>query len=90
MVSSAITLGVNLVALAVLVAVNRIVPGAALAALTAAAPRALRLIVRGRLLLATLFVRFRDVGQVWELVLQMLFYASPIIYPVSSSRTGSG
>ena len=30
----------------------------------------------------TLFVRFRDVGQVWELTTQILFYASPIIIPV--------
>lgn len=35
------------------------------------------------LILAVLFVRFRDVGQVWELVTQLLFYVTPIIYPVS-------
>jgi len=35
------------------------------------------------LILATLFVRFRDVGQVWELVALLLFYVTPIIYPVS-------
>ena len=34
------------------------------------------------LILATLFVRFRDMGQVWELGLQLIFYASPIIYPI--------
>jgi ABC-2 type transport system permease protein len=34
------------------------------------------------LILATLFVRFRDVGQLWELLGQLLFYASPIIIPV--------
>lgn len=34
------------------------------------------------LILATLFVRFRDMGQVWELATQLLFYASPIIYPI--------
>jgi len=34
------------------------------------------------LILSTLFVRFRDVGQVWELLAQLLFYASPIIIPV--------
>jgi ABC-2 type transport system permease protein len=27
-------------------------------------------------------VRFRDTGQVWELVAQLMFWASPIIYPV--------
>lgn len=35
------------------------------------------------LILAVLFVRFRDVGQVWELATQLLFYVTPIIYPVS-------
>ena len=35
------------------------------------------------LILTTLFVSLRDMGQVWELGLQILFYASPIIYPVS-------
>ena len=34
------------------------------------------------LLLAALFVRLRDLQQVWELGLQLLFYASPIIYPI--------
>ena len=35
------------------------------------------------LILSTLFVRFRDIGQIWELLLQLLFYASPIIIPVA-------
>jgi ABC-2 type transport system permease protein len=35
------------------------------------------------LLLAALFVKFRDFRHIWELGLQMLFYASPIIYPLS-------
>ena len=34
------------------------------------------------LILSTLFVRFRDIGQVWELLLQFLFYAAPIVYPI--------
>jgi ABC-2 type transport system permease protein len=34
-------------------------------------------------LLAALFVRFRDFRHIWELGLQLLFYASPIIYPLS-------
>jgi ABC-2 type transport system permease protein len=33
------------------------------------------------LVLATLFISFRDMGQVWELGAQMMFYASPVIYP---------
>jgi len=34
------------------------------------------------LLLSALYVRFRDVGQVWELVAQLLFFACAIFYPV--------
>jgi ABC-2 type transport system permease protein len=34
------------------------------------------------LILATAFVRLRDVHQLWELAMQLLFFASPIIYPV--------
>lgn len=33
--------------------------------------------------LAALFVRFRDIGPIWEVVLQILFYATPIIWPIS-------
>lgn len=35
------------------------------------------------LILSTLFVRFRDIGPIWEVFLQILFYATPIIWPFS-------
>ncbi|MGA7912797.1 MAG: ABC transporter permease [Candidatus Dormiibacterota bacterium] len=35
------------------------------------------------LLLAALYVRFRDIKPIWEVGLQLLFYASPIIYPLT-------
>jgi ABC-2 type transport system permease protein len=45
------------------------------------------------LILAVLHVRFRDVGQVWELLAQLLFFAVPIMYPLgllpSWARTAS-
>jgi ABC-2 type transport system permease protein len=34
------------------------------------------------LLVSALFVRFRDVSQIWELVSQLLFFASAIFYPI--------
>jgi ABC-2 type transport system permease protein len=34
------------------------------------------------MILSALYVRFRDVRPIWEVVLQVLFYATPIIYPV--------
>ena len=40
------------------------------------------LVVGVSLVLSALIVFLRDIGQVWELALQLLFYATPIIYPV--------
>lgn len=35
------------------------------------------------LIVATLFVRFRDIGPIWELLAQLLLFASPIMYPIT-------
>ena len=34
-------------------------------------------------LLSALFVRFRDVSYIWEVITQAAFYATPILYPLS-------
>jgi ABC-2 type transport system permease protein len=34
------------------------------------------------LLLSSLYVSFRDVRPIWEVILQALFYATPVIYPI--------
>lgn len=36
------------------------------------------------LTLASLYVYYRDLGQIWEVILQIGFFMSPIAYPVSS------
>ena len=36
------------------------------------------------LLLATLYVPFRDMRPIWDVVLQIFFYASPIFYPIDT------
>jgi ABC-2 type transport system permease protein len=33
--------------------------------------------------LSALYVRFRDVSYIWEVILQGMFYATPILYPLS-------
>ena len=33
-------------------------------------------------LLSALYVKFRDIAYIWEVILQILFYATPIIYPM--------
>jgi ABC-2 type transport system permease protein len=36
------------------------------------------------MLISALFVRYRDIQPIWEVILQILFYASPIIYVTAS------
>lgn len=38
------------------------------------------------LLLAGIFVRFRDIGQVWPVLAQVILYASPVIWPFGYFR----
>jgi ABC-2 type transport system permease protein len=35
------------------------------------------------LILSSLFVKYRDIGHIWEVLIQVLFYATPIIYPLA-------
>jgi ABC-2 type transport system permease protein len=34
-------------------------------------------------LLSAMFVKFRDINYIWEVVMQGAFYATPILYPIS-------
>jgi ABC-2 type transport system permease protein len=38
------------------------------------------------LLLSVLYVRFRDIKPIWQVVLQALFYATPLLYPIEAIR----
>lgn len=40
------------------------------------------------LLLGALFVRFRDIRPIWDVVVQMMFYASPILYVATNMVPG--
>jgi ABC-2 type transport system permease protein len=42
------------------------------------------------MLLSALYVRYRDVEPIWEVVLQVFFYASPILYPIELVKTNAG
>jgi ABC-2 type transport system permease protein len=46
---------------------------------------ALALLVVGlAMLLSALFVRYRDVKPIWEVVVQLAFYATPVIYAIET------
>lgn len=80
--TAAITLAVNLIPIVIFIAWNRLVPGPSWLLLVPLLAELFIFTTGIGLILATLFIRFRDVSQVWELAGQLLFYASPIIIPV--------
>jgi ABC-2 type transport system permease protein len=79
---SAITFCVNLLVVGAFVAWNQIPPRLNWFLLLPLLAQFYVLTLGVSLILATLFVRFRDISQVWELATQLLLYATPIIYPV--------
>lgn len=83
--SSAITFGVNLVAFAVLVVINRIVPDAKWLLIPLLLLELYVFVLGLTFFLSAIFVRLRDIGQVWELALLLLFYASPIFYSAAAT-----
>jgi ABC-2 type transport system permease protein len=80
--AAAITLGVNLVVVGVFVAWNQIPPRLNWLLLVPLLLQFYVFVLGVSLVLATLFVRFRDIGQVWELATTLILYATPVIYPV--------
>jgi ABC-2 type transport system permease protein len=42
------------------------------------------------MILSSLFVRYRDIEPIWDVILQILFYASPIFYTVQVLRDKGG
>jgi ABC-2 type transport system permease protein len=41
------------------------------------------------LLLSTLFVRFRDTAQIWTVISRVMFYASPVLFPIELFPPGA-
>ena len=83
MTSSLISLGINLV----VVIMFAFVTGIKFTALAFLAPVGIiQLFVLAfgcSLILATLYVKFRDISHIWEVFAQILFYATPIFYPLT-------
>ena len=82
-ISALINLGINLVVIGVFMAINGV-------DLLATAPLViLPILLLYVLSLAIAFflsaanVKYRDVGHIWDIVIQAAFYATPILYPIS-------
>jgi ABC-2 type transport system permease protein len=81
-VTAAITFGVNAVVVAGFIAWKGITPQLDWLLIPVLLLELYVFVLGVAFVLSTLYVFFRDVGQVWELGLQLFFYASPIIYPI--------
>ncbi len=78
------TFSVNLVAVAVFIAVSGIVPDVKWLLLLPLLGELYVFIVGLAFVISALFVRFRDIGPIWELVSQLILFASPIMYPITT------
>jgi ABC-2 type transport system permease protein len=83
-VTSLLNLGMTLVAVAVFAIANGEYPDWSWLELIPLVTLLTLLSLGVGMLLSVLFIRYRDVQPIWEVVLQMLFYASPIIYVAST------
>jgi len=81
-VSVFFTFCVNIVALIIFIAVDKLTPGIEWLLVVPLLVELYIFCVSVGLLFAALYVRFRDVGQVWELASQLLFFACAIFYPI--------
>jgi ABC-2 type transport system permease protein len=81
-VTAVMTFAINLIAIVAFIVWNRLVPQLEWFLVLPLLLELYLFTLAVALILATVFVRLRDIGQLWELVLQVLFYASPIIYPI--------
>jgi|RhiMetdeSRZDD1v2_1073273.scaffolds.fasta_scaffold228600_2 ABC-2 type transport system permease protein len=77
-----VTFFANTSAIAVFIAADRVTPHPVWLVLPLLLVELYLFSVGVGLLLAALFVRFRDVGQVWDLASQLLFFASAVFYPI--------
>ena len=82
-VTAAITFCVNLIAVAVFIIVSRAWPELDWLLVLPLLLELYIFVIGVGLLLASTFVRFRDVGPLWELCAQLLLFATPIMYPLA-------
>jgi ABC-2 type transport system permease protein len=77
-----ITFAVNICALVVFIGIQRVAPRLEWLVVPLLLVELYIFCIGLGLLVAALYVRFRDVGQIWEVVSQLLFFACAIFYPI--------
>ena len=77
------TFGVNTFAVVILTAGSRLTPRVEWLFVPLLLVELYVFVLGLALFVSTLFVRLRDVGPLWELIAQLLLFASPVMYPIS-------
>lgn len=81
--TATITFAVNALTVVVFIAVSGIAPNATWLLIVPLLVELYLFILGLGLLLAMIYTRFRDIGQLWELGAQLLFFAMPVMYSIS-------
>jgi ABC-2 type transport system permease protein len=81
--TAGITFLVNLVAVTLFVLVSNVTPEVDWLLIPLLLLELYAFVLGLGLILATLFVRFRDISQIWELMSQLLVFATPVMYPIT-------
>jgi ABC-2 type transport system permease protein len=75
-------LGLNLVAVVVFAAIAGVEPHSTLVQVPVILAVFIAFLLGIVLLTSSLYVRYRDVNPIWEVAQQILFYATPVLYPI--------
>jgi ABC-2 type transport system permease protein len=83
-ISASINMLLSLVVLAIFALINGVTPELSWLLMVPLILEMFAFTVGMSLLLSSLYVKFRDISYIWEVILQIGFYASAIIFPLSS------
>lgn len=81
--NAVLTFILNLVVVAIFLIFSKITPTLAILAFLPVLFEFILFTIGVTLILTTLYTKFRDFSHIWEVGLQVLFYGTPFIYPVS-------
>lgn len=81
--TAVINLGINLLVLIVFSLFNGVIPSWSWLLVPISVVELYTLALGIAFLLGSINVKYRDIGSIWEVLTQALFYCAPIIYPVS-------
>lgn len=81
-INALINLGLNLIVIAILMVISKAVPMNTVYLLPLLFIELYALALGISLFLSAAFVKYRDIGYVWEVALQAGFYLTPILYPL--------